>query len=42
MRAVVITEFGVKPLVQDVDEPKPSRDGRQSAPRNFRGWAPAL
>lgn len=27
MRAVVITEFGVKPLVQDVAEPKPSRDG---------------
>jgi D-arabinose 1-dehydrogenase-like Zn-dependent alcohol dehydrogenase len=27
MRAVVITEFGVKPLVQDVVEPKPSRDG---------------
>ncbi|MBC6449804.1 zinc-dependent alcohol dehydrogenase family protein [Actinokineospora xionganensis] len=27
MRAVVITEFGVKPLVEDVDEPKSSRDG---------------
>lgn len=27
MRAVVITEFGVKPLVEEVNEPKPSRDG---------------
>ncbi|SDI79028.1 alcohol dehydrogenase [Actinokineospora alba] len=27
MRAVVITEFGVKPLVEEVTEPKPSRDG---------------